>query len=289
MRKQTGLTRVDIVVALLCVALVLAQVSIINAGGRGLTKREMCLANLRMLTVAWQSYAADNAGKIVNGSTPSEGSPQCDLCPGCPAGDPYISKAKLPALGQGHDNELPWVGGAYYYNMQLPECAAKCAISTGALYKYVKDFNSYRCPTGNSGEYLTYTFVDSVNGMPCTPPCARGTGAFVYKNINSITKAAAQIVFVDEGRAMPDSYAVNYNREMWFDPPSLRHENGTCVSFADGHSAYHKWKARETISIGSGSNYNVAPMTCDGKNDLYWIQIGCYGQLGYTPTCPVNP
>jgi hypothetical protein len=295
MKKQTGLTRIDIVVALLCVALVLAQASIINAGGRGLTKREMCLVNLRTLTAAWQSYASDNAGKIVNGAAPSEGAPQCDLCTNCPSGT-YYSKAKLPALGQGHDNERPWVGGAFKVPGPLPECAAKCAIETGALYKYVKDFDVYRCPAGNKGELITYNVLDGMNGLPCLPSCSRSSGSLPgwVKNLNQITKASARLVFIDEGRVSPDSFAVFYGTsagyaEKWFDPPPVTHENGTCVSFADGHSAYHKWKSKETISFGSGGIYGTAPVTCSGKNDLYWVQIGCWGQLGYTPTCPVNP
>ena len=67
MRKQAGLTRIDVAVALACVALVLAQAGVINAGGRERSKREVCMANLRTLTAAWQVYADDNAGKIVNG------------------------------------------------------------------------------------------------------------------------------------------------------------------------------------------------------------------------------
>ena len=290
MKVRTGFTRVDAVIVLVCAAFLFVQASIINADGRLRAKREVCLSNLRMLTAAWQMYANDNAGKIVNGSTPSEGDTySCQQCPDCPAGNPYISKAKVPGPQGGHGNELPWVGGAYYGVTQLPECAAKCAIESGALYKYVKDFNIYRCPTGNVGEYLTYAFVDGMNGMPCAPDCGRGTGAPLVKNINSITKMSSRIVLIDEGGVMPDSFAVYYNMERWWDIPPVRHEDGTNVSFADGHSAYHKWKSQETIKIGtSGSGYNQ-PATCDGKNDLYWVQTGCWGQLGYTPSCPVNP
>ncbi len=281
----------DAIIVVTCVALVLTQAGAINPSGRERSKREVCLANLRMLTAAWQMYADDNAGKIVNGATPSEGDTTfCVQCPNCPAGNPYISKAKAPVTGSGtgHDNELPWVGGAFYSGTQLPDCAAKCAIESGALYKYVKDFDIYRCPTGNTGEYLTYAFVDAMNGMPCPPDCGRGTGLTLIKNINQITKTATQIVFIDEGKATPDSFAVYYNREQWWDLPPVRHEAGTCVSFADGHSAYHKWKAQETITIGNSGTYFVGPTTCAAKNDLYWVQIGCWGKLGYTPSCPVN-
>jgi hypothetical protein len=172
--------------------------------------------------------------------------------------------------------------------MQLPECAVKCAIESGALYKYVKDLNVYRCPTGDKGELLTYIAMDSMNGQAAGWNGA-GRGKVALKNMNSITKMSSQIVLIDRGRVTPDSFAVYYNYEEWWDLPMVRHEAGTCASFADGHSAYHKWKAAETISIANSGNYIGSPTTCAGKNDLYWVQIGCWGKLGYAPSCPVNP
>jgi len=285
MKKQTGLTKVDVAVALACVALVLGQAGIINAGGRERSKKEVCLANLRMLTAAWKVYADDNAGKIVNGAPMGTG----DFCPGCPAGPEYMRKAKAPTdPADDHYKEMPWIGPAYG---ATTDCSKKCAIDTGALWKYVNDYNIYRCPVGNKGEMITYAMMDGMNGMPRSGTKAAGVW---MKNISQITKPASRFVFIDEGKVSPDSYGVYYNEgasaasEKWFDLPPVRHEAGACVSFADGHSAYHKWKAKETITIGSGGAYNVSPTTCAGKNDLYWVQTGCWGKLGYTPSCPVN-
>ena len=64
MRNKSGLTRVDAAVALACIALVLAQAGMINAGGRERENAEVCLANLRSLANAWQTYTNDNKGKI---------------------------------------------------------------------------------------------------------------------------------------------------------------------------------------------------------------------------------
>jgi hypothetical protein len=282
MRKQTGLTRIDAMVALACVALVLAQAAVLNAGGRQRSKREVCLANLRMLTAAWQMYADDNAGNLVNGAP--QGGTQC---PDCPPGNNY--KAVAPtSITDEHYKELPWIGNAYG---TTNECCQKCAINTGALWKYVQDYNIYRCPVGKKGEMITYAIVDGANGLPRTGTEAAGVW---MKNRSQIIKPASRFVFIDEGKVSPDSYAVYYNEsstaasEKWFDPPPVRHEGGMCVSFADGHSAHHKWKSKETITIGSGGSYSVPPTSCAGRNDLYWMQIGCWGKLGYTPSCPVN-
>jgi hypothetical protein len=282
MNANKGLTRVDAIIAIACVALVLAQAGIINAGGRERTKRELCLANLRMLTAAWQMYADDNAGKLVNGAPQNR-----TQCPDCPAGPAYMCKAAAPSPSDTwnyarHGNEIPWVGPAYGATNDL---CRKCAIDSGALWKYVNDYNIYRCPVGNKGEMITYVIVDAANGLPRNGTEAAGVW---LKNGSQIIKPASRFVFIDEGYISPDSYGVYYNQQMWFDLPPVRHESGTCVSFADGHSAYHKWKAQETISIGNSGAYNVPPVTCDAKNDLYWVQIGCWGKLGYVPSCPIN-
>jgi hypothetical protein len=270
MRKQTGLTRIDAAVALACIALLLAQAGIINAGGRERAKREACLANLRMLTAAWQIYADDNAGKIVNGA------PIYTAGNNCTAAAPFYPT-------DSHYKELPWIGDAYGYTSAPSQ--QQCAISTGALWKYISDYNIYRCPVGNKNELVTYAVVDGANGMPRTSTQAAGVW---LKSKSQIVKPASRFVFIDLGQPSVDSYASYYDQQRWFDLPPVRHEAGTCVSFVDGHSVFHKWKAQETITIGTGIAYNVAPTTCDGRNDLYWMQIGCWGKLGYTPSCPVN-
>jgi len=288
MRKQIGLTRVDVAVALACLVLVLAQAAVLNAGGRDRSKREVCLANLRMLTAAWKAYADDNAGKIVNAAAMSTNTP----CPSgsCPGG---LCAAAIPSVdpwnrADMHRNELPWTGGAW--SIPLNECCQKCAINTGALWKYTGDYNIYRCPFGKKDALLTYSIIDSMNGKwKWNMSSGRDNSpTMMPKNTSQIRNASGRIVFIDVGQPSHDSYSVYSGTEYWFDPPPVQHENGTCVSFADGHSVYHKWKAKETITLGSGGIYNSHPATCDGKNDLYWVQIGCWGELLYAPSCPVN-
>jgi hypothetical protein len=279
MRKKSGWTRLDAAVALACIAFILAEASVLNAGGRERSKRELCLANLRMLTAAWQAYANDNGGKIVNGAPLPPNPQSLAACPDCPIGNYYKAVAPTSASDE-HYNELPWIGNAY---VATNECGRKCAIQTGALWKYAQNLDIYRCPVGNKNELITYTVLDGMNGMTATRGPVKNYGVW-KKNTSQILKPASRLVFIDEGRVSPDSYAVYYNTEYWFDQPPVRHESGTCVSFADGHSAYHKWKASETLY----NKEHGKPATCAGYNDLYWVQIGCWGKLGYTPRCPVD-
>jgi prepilin-type processing-associated H-X9-DG protein len=67
----------------------------------------------------------------------------------------------------------------------------------------------------------------------------------------------------------------------------IRHGMGTNASFADGHSARWMWKSKETIKVHDESLYGYTPTDCAGKQDLYKVQIACWGKLG--PLYPLHP
>ena len=304
MKKRTGLTRIDSVVAVACVVFVLANVPVIIAGGRSRAKQEVCMANLRALTAAWTIYAEDNAGKLVNGAPQFENAPCTNL--GCPTGVDYGCAARAPSTGYfmySHRDELPWIGGAYNYSniyVPKPECCQKCAISSGALWKYVQDYGIYRCPAGEKGFLITYSIVDSMNGLPRDGTYTGSSypftpvGSLWVKNINYIKDLSRRTVFIDEDLLTPDSFAVNYQVETWFDVPSVRHNNGANVSFVDGHAEHWKWKSQYTIDAGINHMFVLDPGIDNppdpaAHQDLYKMQIGCWGQLGYTPTYTPDP
>ena len=279
MIKRTGLTRIDLVVAVACVVFVLANVPVIVAGGRGRAKLEVCMANLRALTVAWSMYADANEDKIVNGAANFSIATEC--------------KAVAPTTGF-NANELPWVGNcvhwAYATGMLLPEACQIAAIEKGALWPYLKDIGLYKCPTGHRGAMLTYSIVDSMNGYGDGRSAA--SKARIVKVRTQIRNASDRIVFVDVGGVTPDSYAVYYDtvRDTWWDSPMVRHSDGATFSFADGHSEYWKWKGKETVEIAKRQDKmhtnNEPARTADGKRDLYRVQKAVWGKLGYPPSVP---
>jgi prepilin-type processing-associated H-X9-DG protein len=99
----------------------------------------------------------------------------------------------------------------------------------------------------------------------------------------SLPGPANRLVFLDEGRVTPDSYATNYVTGAWWDPPHVRHADGTNVSFVDGHSDYWKWDAKETLENGKQANptHGRTPQTDEGRADLQKIQKAIWGRLGY--------
>lgn len=284
MKTQKAFTLIELLVVIAIIAVLMAILMPALSRAREQGKRVVCLNNLKQLTLAWMMYADANNDKIVNGA---------------PLGAAGV--ATVPTAGD-HRDEKPWVGRAWHDNYasgeMLTEAQQKNAIEEGALWPYCKNLKLYNCPTGVKGQFLTYAIMDGMNGMAqYRDPAVRSDPSIWVKLKTNIHKPspANRIVFIDEGWVTPDSYAVEYAKEAWWDDPPSRHGDGTNVSFADGRSDYYKWKGIWTILWArSVANLHVAngvvPGTAiDSKpvaagpediEDLLFIRKGCWGKLG---------
>ena len=271
MRKSMGFTRhtrsgftlIELLVVIAIIAVLMAILIPALHRVREQGKRAVCLNNLRELALAWIMYADDNDDKLVNGAI----------------GYSYQSRS----WGD-HSKELAWVDRIDKTNWD----AALQAIKDGALWPYLKNAKIYKCPTGRRGEALTYAIMFSMNAVAHEP--VRGVrGAHIKKRTEIHDPAPAfRLVFIDEGWMTPDAFAVEYDQEQWWDDPPVRHGDGTTLSFADGHSEHWKWKGIDTIKrareVESGHSGRWTPQTDAGFQDLYRMQKGCWGKLGYTPS-----
>jgi prepilin-type processing-associated H-X9-DG protein len=166
------------------------------------------------------------------------------------------------------------------------------AIKDGIFWQgnYVTELDAFACPTGIRDEMLTYNIMDGVNGMPRSGthnngvPSIGPTGKQLWVKIKgAISSPAERLVYIDEGWATPDSFAVHWDSNWtWWDTAPVRHGDGTIVSFADGHVEYKKWKGLATIKWGRDHldwhQGGLRPQTEDEWEDLHFIHKGCWGQ-----------
>jgi prepilin-type N-terminal cleavage/methylation domain-containing protein/prepilin-type processing-associated H-X9-DG protein len=278
MKSRRGFTLIELLVVIAIIAILMAILMPALNRAREQGKRASCLSNLKQLQLGWIAYAGDNDDKIVNGEAYNGAAGTCPV----------------PTSGI-HNRERWWTGADcasdYMQGGKLLKEVQLTAIRLGALFPFVPAEKLYACPTGVRGEMRTYSIVDSMNGLARAGTNSGNTGIKVGKTVLWVKKTtdvaqpgpADRMVFLDEGRVTPDSYATNYNVGRWWDPPHVRHADGTNVSFVDGHSDYWKWDAKETLENGKQANptHGRTPQTAEGMADLQKIQKAIWGRLGY--------
>ncbi len=287
MDKRRAFTLIELLVVIAIIAILMAVLMPALNRVKEQGRRVVCLSNLKQLQLAWGMYADENDDKIVNGEAFGGGD----------------GTAPIPTGGH-HKGEQWWTGddiGDFWMGVNLPQEMQKRAIRAGALWPYCKSETLYRCPTGVRGEMRTYTITDAINGLRRDGTYNGNVGVRVGRTVLWIKKRteitvpgpAHRMVFLDEGRITPDSYATHYQNERWWDPPFVRHADGTNVSFADGHADYWKYEGKKTIETGkqaavpglnARSLHQMQPVSEEDFQDLYRVQKAIWGKLGYSPS-----
>jgi prepilin-type N-terminal cleavage/methylation domain-containing protein/prepilin-type processing-associated H-X9-DG protein len=248
-RSQRAFTLIELLVVIAIIAILMSILMPALSRAKEQGKRMVCLGNLRQLTLAWNLYADDNDGKIVNGET---------------------HRVKT----NGKPNPYAWAYQEPGWSLE----EKKQGIKDGKLYRYLKDLKLYKCPTGVRGEVLTYAIVDSMNGHEAIDQAT--VKEMILDDRTKIRNATSQIVFIDEGPATDSSWTVYYLEEWWWDRPTCRHGDGTNFGFADGHGEYWKWKDWRTVKISKDEGLNPKePKWGTGNPDLHRVQRGVWGKL----------
>jgi prepilin-type processing-associated H-X9-DG protein len=294
-RAWNRVHRADSAVLVVSVLLAVFTLAAVGPAGRERARRTVCLAQMKQLTSAWLAYADQNDGKIVNGM----------------AGFHYLNAGMTSDGTVAGIVERAWVGRSWSDNWNtdhvsntgITEAQQKNAIREGALWPLVGDERIYKCPAGRPWEWVTYAIVDAMNGANMgrtgvstggSHGTAQGTriGDTVLwiKNTSEITNppAARRMVFIDEGAATPDSFSAHYQGNgTWWDDPPVRHNDGTTVSWADGHARDYRWLAPETIEFGrrAANRYygGFRPTTPEGRQDLDNFRRAVWGRLPSDP------
>jgi len=169
---------------------------------------------------------------------------------------------------------------------------------TNLLYRYCGNIRFFKCPMAKSGEVLNYSIVSAMAGSATWYwPNHTDYMWLAFHRRSEILRPGKRFVFVDEGRITVDSWDIPFCQPRWYDSPSGRHNMGQMFSFADGHTEYRKWTNSRTIDLirlieaglykGPIDDPKMTYQPCN--EDLEWVQIHAWGQLGYDPQalgCP---
>ncbi|MBN1392886.1 MAG: hypothetical protein JW947_08805, partial [Sedimentisphaerales bacterium] len=201
MNTQKLFTKIDVLITVLCLVLLAVNLPVISSSGRTHAKMDVCMANLRQLTAAWNLYADENADKIAGTFMTTSicvfssiyPSMNCDVNPPVPSTAlndiPPIKHhsfpswvelphqwdiTKEPSAGSKSDPHhyghypngtainSPWNFPNNYLNKERDD---RHAIACGTFWKYIKDYKVYRCPAGDKGIAVTYDGSDAMNGI----------------------------------------------------------------------------------------------------------------------------
>jgi len=265
MGPRKGFTLIELLVVIAIISLLMALLLPALERAREQGKRIICLNNLRQLTLAWHAYADDFDGRMVCGDTGEY--------------DTYT-----PYGQQVHLNEIPWCMKDWEPGTTLTE--KEIAIREGALFPYSKVVKLHWCPTGEVGELRTYAVADSMNciGWPRPYGDAPPYDRRMLKHRSEILKPHSRIVFLDDGGGglasmggwtLYSVYSSGNDKWIWWDPPPIRHGDGTNFSFGDGHAEYWKWQDKRTLEWGERREAFSPPQP--DNPDITRSAIGVWG------------
>jgi prepilin-type processing-associated H-X9-DG protein len=149
-------------------------------------------------------------------------------------------------------------------------------VRKGALAKYVGDTRVYLCPARHRRVWKehydgyewhsSYDIVESMNVWPPRPRADEdrrirasynvGRAVLFVTSMSQIAQPgpSSRMVFLDEGSSwIWGGYGFGWGYTGWSDGyrewgAPIHHANGTCLSFADGHVEYWKWRDPRTVA-----------------------------------------
>lgn len=230
-RKCRGFTFVELLVVIAIIAIVAAMMLPIISKSQEQARKTQCINNVKQLTLAWIVYALDN--------------------------NDYLAPNWFVNNNNYNNTPPAWCNG----NIQYPNCTNITGITSGVLFPYVLQTSIYHCPDAvlikGQFQQRTCAMIDRMGAGNATDNARYGVGDTGASDFSGALEAefpiikkfsqiknpmpAGAAVFVDESQQTVDDCIFGCDWNDWQDSPTIRHNHGAVLSFADGHVERWQW------------------------------------------------
>lgn len=238
-RHSTGFSRTELLATLAACGVVSALLLPLTAGAGAGAQAVGCLENLRRLGLAWQLYAQDGGGRLVNNYDLPDTLGTVNSGTFRTWAHNVLDWTRSPA-----NTNLLWASRSRLFPYLDPEISVfRCSADT-----LVSPAQQRLGWTGRVRSYSMNAFLGALHAAPSSPSL-RGENPYVpgYRQFllsSSIPGPSETAVFLDEHPdSINDGLFLNSPAvaSQWGDLPGSLHEGGMGISYADGGAEIHHW------------------------------------------------